>query len=47
MSYYLLVIMYQEKEKGKKKIKVQNKQWWPKISLKDCDSWSKSMTLTY
>ena len=46
MSYYLLVIMYQEKEKGKK-IKVQNKQWWPKISLKDCDSSSKSTTLTY
>ena len=48
MSYYLLVIMYQEKAKGKKiKIKVQNKQWWPKISLKDCDSSSKSMSLTY
>ena len=48
MSYYLLVIMYQEKAKGKKiKIKVQNKQWWPNISLKDCDSSSKSMSLTY
>ena len=48
MSYYLLVIMYQEKAKAKKiKIKVQNKQWWPNISLKDCDSSSKSMSLTY